>query len=117
MIAQPMAKAEIDSTISTQTWSLIMKQTVRCGAFARSTGKPCKARACSNGRCKLHGGFSTGPKTKAGRLSVGKATSHRMASGQQAKAIAGFYAWLDRGGRSALSKLTRARHMRNRGKI
>ena len=33
----------------------------RCGAHARSTGKPCVAKAMLNGRCKNHGGMSTGP--------------------------------------------------------
>src|SRR6478672_11148771 len=39
-----------------------------CGAFARSTGKPCAAPGKGRGgRCKLHGGMSTGPKTEQGR--------------------------------------------------
>lgn len=40
-----------------------------CGAKTRS-GKPCKNDGTSyaNGRCKFHGGASTGPKTEAGRL-------------------------------------------------
>jgi len=41
-----------------------------CGAFARTTGKPCKRFASKNGRCKLHGGRSTGannPIIKHGR--------------------------------------------------
>jgi len=33
-----------------------------CGAYARSTGEPCKRFAGKNGRCKLHGGKSTGAK-------------------------------------------------------
>lgn len=32
----------------------------RCGAKTRS-GAPCKAPAMKNGRCRLHGGKSTGP--------------------------------------------------------
>ena len=32
----------------------------RCGAKTRS-GTPCKAPAMRNGRCRLHGGKSTGP--------------------------------------------------------
>ena len=32
----------------------------RCGAKTRS-GLPCKAPAMKNGRCKFHGGKSTGP--------------------------------------------------------
>jgi hypothetical protein len=40
-----------------------------CGAFARSTGFPCRAKKLlRGGRCKLHGGMSTGPRTEQGRL-------------------------------------------------
>ena len=38
-----------------------------CGAKAKSTGKPCLAKALANGRCKLHGGMSTGPRTDEGK--------------------------------------------------
>jgi hypothetical protein len=39
----------------------------RCGAYARSTGKPCSAPGTGRGgRCKLHGGMSTGPRTEEG---------------------------------------------------
>jgi len=38
-----------------------------CGAKTRA-GTPCKMTAIyENGRCKLHGGLSTGPKTKEGK--------------------------------------------------
>jgi hypothetical protein len=30
----------------------------RCGAYARTTGKPCKKAAMANGRCRNHGGRS-----------------------------------------------------------
>ncbi|WP_434930705.1 HGGxSTG domain-containing protein [Shewanella sp. HL-SH5] len=41
-----------------------------CGAKTRS-GKPCKRYGNkANGRCKLHGGRSTGAKTKEGKLKV-----------------------------------------------
>jgi hypothetical protein len=39
----------------------------KCGAWARSVGRPCQAPAMPNGRCKLHGGLSSGPKTGEGR--------------------------------------------------
>jgi hypothetical protein len=39
----------------------------KCEAHARSTGKPCQAPAMENGRCKLHGGLSTGPRTPEGK--------------------------------------------------
>ena len=38
-----------------------------CGAYARSTGLPCRAKALENGRCRNHGGLSTGPKTAEGK--------------------------------------------------
>jgi len=38
-----------------------------CGAKARSTGKPCRGSAMQNGRCRLHGGASTGRPIKTGR--------------------------------------------------
>jgi hypothetical protein len=37
----------------------------RCGARTRS-GVGCKAPAMRNGRCRMHGGKSTGPRTKDG---------------------------------------------------
>lgn len=38
-----------------------------CGAKTRA-GTPCKLTSIfANGRCKLHGGMSTGPRTDAGR--------------------------------------------------
>ena len=37
----------------------------KCGARTR-TGTPCKNWAMSNGRCRMHGGLSTGPRTPEG---------------------------------------------------
>ena len=37
----------------------------RCGARTRK-GTPCKGPALHNGRCRMHGGASTGPRTKRG---------------------------------------------------
>lgn len=37
-----------------------------CAARNRQ-GNPCKARALPNGRCRNHGGMSTGPKTPEGK--------------------------------------------------
>lgn len=37
----------------------------RCGAKTRS-GTPCKGPAMANGRCRMHGGKSTGPRTLEG---------------------------------------------------
>ncbi len=38
----------------------------KCGARTRE-GNPCKAPARSNGRCRNHGGLSTGARTAEGR--------------------------------------------------
>ena len=38
----------------------------RCGARSKRTGKPCRGAAMPNGRCKVHGGKSTGPRTPQG---------------------------------------------------
>src|SRR5919109_4661119 len=35
-------------------------------ARSKRTGKPCRAAAMRNGRCKVHGGKSTGPRTPEG---------------------------------------------------
>src|SRR5271170_3116341 len=37
----------------------------RCEALTRS-GAPCRSPAMSNGRCRMHGGASTGPRTPEG---------------------------------------------------
>lgn len=86
-----------------------MTKTQRCGAFARSTGQPCQAKALANGRCRNHGGLSTGPTSFAGKLAVAAATSKRLAAGQRERALAGFYAWLEDGGREKLSRLAKCR--------
>jgi hypothetical protein len=85
-----------------------------CGAHARTTGSPCKAKALRNGRCRNHGGCSTGPKTERGRQAIAEATRQRMASGQRIKALAGFRSWLDAGGRVLLSNMAVARERRKR---
>lgn len=51
----------------------------KCGAFARSTGKPCKAKALRNGRCRNHGGLSTGARTPEGRKRISDAQKRRWA--------------------------------------
>ncbi len=91
-----------------------MNKKTNCGAYARSTGKPCQAGALRNGRCRNHGGLSTGPKTLEGRRSIAEATRQRMLSGQRIKALEGYRAWLDSGGKELLSKLAISRFRRKR---
>lgn len=49
-----------------------------CGAKTRK-GTPCKRRDLySSGRCKLHGGLSTGPKTAEGKARVGRKRAYEV---------------------------------------
>ena len=89
-----------------------MRYKHNCDAHARSTGQPCQAKALANGRCKNHGGLSTGPRTAEGKRAIAEATAMRLASGQQEKALAGLRAWSDAGGRKDLSDLHKARFKR-----
>jgi hypothetical protein len=52
----------------------------RCGAQTRA-GTPCKRLAGKKGRCAMHGGKSTGPKTKGGKVKAARnAETHRIFS-------------------------------------
>lgn len=44
----------------------------RCGAKTRAE-KPCQSPAMANGRCRMHGGASTGPRTAEGLARIAKA--------------------------------------------
>jgi hypothetical protein len=55
----------------------------RCGAHTKAGGT-CRQPAMPNGRCRLHGGRSTGPRTAAGRAAV--ATAHTKHGGYSAEA-------------------------------
>lgn len=39
----------------------------RCGAKGKRTGQPCQGAAMPNGRCRMHGGASTGARTAEGK--------------------------------------------------
>ena len=49
-----------------------------CGAKTR-TGAACQRRASANGRCRNHGGASTGPTTAAGRRRIAEVQQKRWA--------------------------------------
>ncbi len=58
----------------------------RCGAATRG-GCACRAPAMANGRCRMHGGRSTGPRTEAGRARLRAA--HTTHGGYGAESLAG----------------------------
>ncbi len=54
-----------------------MLRSRKCGAKTRK-GTPCQMRPGPRGsRCRLHGGFSTGPKTTEGRRHIAEAQRRR----------------------------------------
>jgi hypothetical protein len=57
----------------------------RCGARNRR-GTPCQCPAMWNGRCRLHGGLSTGPKTHEGLERIRQAATKHGRYSQQARA-------------------------------
>ncbi len=61
----------------------------RCGAFARTTGQPCKSPAMGNGRCRMHGGKSPGaPEGKAnGNYRHGRRAQERIEYRRELKAL------------------------------
>jgi hypothetical protein len=58
----------------------------RCGARSKRTGKPCQGAAMPNGRCRLHGGKSTGPRTPEGLERSRRANSRHGYYSREAKA-------------------------------
>ena len=59
----------------------------RCGARSKRTGKPCRGAAMPNGRCKFHGGKSTGPRTMEGLRAqqAGKLETRALFAGSKAE--------------------------------
>jgi hypothetical protein len=62
-------------------WCLPRNLRPRCGAKTR-TGSPCKRMALHNGRCRNHGGLSTGPETDAGKVRIVAAQKLRWSAGR-----------------------------------
>ena len=68
-------------------WSRPKSERPRCGARCRD-GSPCKAPAVwdrrldrpANGRCRMHGGLSTGPKTEEGRQRIAESNRSRSSA-------------------------------------
>jgi len=61
----------------------------RCGAYARTTGQPCKGLAMANGRCRMHGGTNRGAPTgeRNGNYKHGHRTNGAMAQRREGRAL------------------------------
>lgn len=79
----------------------------RCGAMNRR-GTPCQCPAMPNGRCRLHGGLSTGPKTFAGIERIRRAVTKHGRYSKRAKAEQQHYRTLLRDCRELLGRVYRA---------
>jgi hypothetical protein len=68
-------------------WSTPKRERLRCGARCRD-GSPCQAPTVwnkgldrpVNGRCRMHGGLSTGPNTEEGRRRIAESNRSRGAA-------------------------------------
>src|SRR3954453_19406752 len=69
--APPMSRPE-ERLPDWRTMLLLAHACPRCGARTRS-GLSCKGPAMRNGRCRMHGGASTGPRTAEGLRRIRKA--------------------------------------------
>jgi hypothetical protein len=49
----------------------------KCGAYARTTKSPCRNPKMPNGRCRMHGGTSTGRPTTTGRYTKARKAEMR----------------------------------------
>src|SRR5262245_65953930 len=63
---EPLEREPIDRMRARLEALLKANAAPRCGACSKRTGKACQGAAMPNGRCKLHGGKSTGPRTPEG---------------------------------------------------
>ena len=66
----------------------------RCGARRKSDGQPCRQPGMANGRCRMHGGPSTGPRTPGGlersrraRWQHGHYSAEARATRQEARSL------------------------------
>lgn len=54
-----------------------LNQHPRCGAHCRTTAEPCRNPAMKNGRCRMHGGKSTGRPVTHGRTTQVRKQSYQ----------------------------------------
>src|SRR5215831_21317307 len=85
MSNEPLEREPIDRMRARLEALLKANAAPRCGARSKRTGKPCQGAAMPNGRCKLHGGKSTGPRTPEG-LERSRRANWKHGNSREAKA-------------------------------
>jgi hypothetical protein len=58
----------------------------KCGAKCRDGHACCAPSVIEGGRCRMHGGLSTGPKTEAGRAAIAESNRRRALAKRQERA-------------------------------
>lgn len=77
---EPRQVRDYDGRLHIVGWRPAKRDRPRCGARTKTTGKPCQAPAVhGKGKCRLHGGASTGPRTDAGKARIAEAQRQRWA--------------------------------------
>jgi hypothetical protein len=76
----------------------------RCLAKTRR-GTLCQCPAMKNGRCKLHGGLSTGPKTAEGLERIRQSRTIHGRYSKAARAERQYFRWLEQQYRQALTQI------------
>jgi hypothetical protein len=83
LIKRTFPELDFKEALSLMRMGLLrLPKKARCGAWARSRKRPCQAQALHNGtgRCRVHGGCSSGCKTEDGRRRISEAQKRRWAS-------------------------------------
>jgi len=80
-----------------------MRQCPRCGARTRQ-GKPCQSPAMPNGRCRMHGGKSTGPRTPEGLARMRRAKTRHGSYSEEMRQLMRIIRQLDATARRTLEE-------------
>jgi len=81
-----------------------IKDAKKCGAKTRKS-TACQSPAMKNGRCRMHGGKSTGARTKAGIEKIKKANFKNGLYTKEAVADRKIMGWLIRNSKELMSEL------------
>jgi len=87
---EPLEREPIDRMRARLEALLKANAAPRCGACSKRTGKACQGAAMPNGRCKLHGGKSTGAAHAGGARAqqAGKLEARALFAGSQGGTVA-----------------------------